>query len=811
MYKYLFMAMLLFGKVTIAQDFLGLQSSNYAGVTGIYSNPANIADNRFVVDVALIGFHFNFDNNFVGIKRSALKYTGKLTDPETLELTEPSWNNSDFNNPESFRKNLLLINNGKSKSFALSNRLVLPSFMINLNKRNSIALSWSIRNYFNIDGISQELANLAYSDFSNIDYMNTRLKNKNLNIQQMSWAEYGFTYARVLKLEGKNFFKAGFTAKYLQGLEATYVYVRDLTYEFNKRDSALFFNSSVAYGHSDNLDLDGDDFAQIPNYGGFGFDLGAVYEWRPDVEKFRYNMDGKKDLWRKDKNKYKLKASLAINDIGRIRFTKGALSGDFNANANVSFKRFDDVDDLNSFDSTLNVVFTNKQSSGTFDMVLPTAINAQFDYHLWKTFYLNFTANLANMSKRREAKVHDYTTLSLAPRFDHKWFGVTVPLSYNTLAGQRGDYVSLGAMVRLGPLVIGSNDLLSFVSSDVFGANFYFLLKVPIPYGHYRDKDKDQVSNGNDLCRDVPGVWEFKGCPDRDQDHVEDKEDKCPDVPGLKELQGCPDRDSDGITDAEDDCPDNAGTPEFKGCPDRDGDKVIDRQDTCPDIAGTMEFNGCPDTDSDGTQDKEDSCPDVFGPKELKGCPDKDADGILDKDDGCPEVAGPLENKGCPWPDTDKDGILDKDDNCPQVPGEVLYKGCPKPPDPIAQEVPMKAAEKKIIERAFASLEFATAKDIIKPKSFSGLNSLATLMKQHEADWKLKLIGHTDNEGEEEKNLVLSEKRAKAVKKYLIKKGVKEENILTEWYGETMPIDDNATPKGRQKNRRVEMKIMLTE
>ncbi len=62
-----------------------------------------------------------------------------------------------------------------------------------------------------------------------------------------------------------------------------------------------------------------------------------------------------------------------------------------------------------------------------------------------------------------------------------------------------------------------------------------------------------------------------------------------------------------------------------------------------------------------------------------------------------------------------------------------------------------------------------------------------------------------------DKNLVLSEKRAKAVKNYLVKKGVKDEQILTEWYGQTMPIADNKTPKGRQKNRRVEMKIMLKE
>ncbi|MGZ3885678.1 MAG: OmpA family protein, partial [Bacteroidia bacterium] len=213
---------------------------------------------------------------------------------------------------------------------------------------------------------------------------------------------------------------------------------------------------------------------------------------------------------------------------------------------------------------------------------------------------------------------------------------------------------------------------------------------------------------------------------------------------------------------------------------------------------------GCPDTDGDCTPDKTDVCPDIPGPKEYKGCPDKDGDTVLDKDDKCPDVAGPVENKGCPWPDTDKDGIVDKDDACPTVAGVKEYKGCPPPP-------PMKAAEAKILERAFKSLEFATAKDIIKPKSFPSLNDLAKLLKQHEKDWTLKLSGHTDNDGTPEKNMILSEKRAKAVKAYLVKKGANGDKIITEWFGQTQPIADNKTPAGKQKNRRVEMKILFKE
>jgi outer membrane protein OmpA-like peptidoglycan-associated protein len=112
------------------------------------------------------------------------------------------------------------------------------------------------------------------------------------------------------------------------------------------------------------------------------------------------------------------------------------------------------------------------------------------------------------------------------------------------------------------------------------------------------------------------------------------------------------------------------------------------------------------------------------------------------------------------------------------------------------------------LEQAFSHLLFATGLDVIKPVSFPSLNQLATLLKTHSGDWTLKLSGHTDNQGKPEANLLLSEKRVKAVKKYLVGKGVKEDKILTDWFGHTQPIESNDKEAGRAKNRRVEMKIL---
>lgn len=824
-----------------SQDYLGYSSSNYNGITGVIINPANVVESRMKFDMTLVGFNMSAGNNYIGLKRSALARSGKLT----------SGYYPAFDDPQFQTRYLTEVVNDKDKAVFLGLRINGPSFLINLNRKNAIGFTSSSRTYVNVDGVNPELARLIYYDIGRgiggdpvkdfykkpftVDYLSA-----NIN----SWLEYGLTYGHVFRDKDEHYFKAGATVKYLQGVASAYLNVKNLNYQFNNDTILGVFHTDINYGHSNNLELsslEGDyknnnpsvndptlngtfanGYPKLASLPGWGFDLGFVYEFRPKYADYKYDMDGETGLWRKDKNKYKLKIGVSLTDLGYIKYAKGKYSNNVTLDwDSIRFRKlldnnyYDVVngDTLNwkdypiyNFDRVLDSLSTYNNEQGTYKMYLPTALSFQIDYNIWKDFYINLTPNIAFKFKNKEAKVHEWTNISLTPRWDHRWFGVSIPISYNQFYANAGQPISVGAGLRVGPLIFGTNRLATYLSSkkDIYGADLYAMLKIPVPYHGPRDKDKDKVSDKRDKCKTVPGVWEFMGCPDRDGDHIQDSEDKCPDTPGIKELQGCPDRDGDGITDAEDACPDEKGPVEFKGCPDRDGDKIIDKDDECPDDPGLQEFMGCPDKDGDGTPDKLDACVDIPGPKEYKGCPDRDGDTVLDKDDACPDVAGPVENKGCPWPDTDKDGVLDKDDKCPTTPGTKELNGCPPPP-------PIKAAEQKIIERAFKSLEFATGKDIIMAKSLPSLNELAKLMVQHKADWTLKLSGHTDNQGNADKNMELSEKRANAVKRYLVKKGAAADGIITEWFGQTQPIDSNDTPAGRQKNRRVEMKILFKE
>lgn len=95
----------------------------------------------------------------------------------------------------------------------------------------------------------------------------------------------------------------------------------------------------------------------------------------------------------------------------------------------------------------------------------------------------------------------------------------------------------------------------------------------------------------------------------------------------------------------------------------------------------------------------------------------------------------------------------------------------------------------------------------LKAESFPELNRIANLMKEKGA-MQVEIAGHTDPVGTEEYNLGLSERRAKAVKSYLVKQGVDAARITTVFFGESKPIDTTQTREAYRKNRRVEFKII---
>lgn len=284
------------------------------------------------------------------------------------------------------------------------------------------------------------------------------------------------------------------------------------------------------------------------------------------------------------------------------------------------------------------------------------------------------------------------------------------------------------------------------------------------------------------------------------------------------------DRDRDGILDERDACPDRFGIPStnptFNGCPDTDKDGVFDDEDACKETPGKRsedpKKHGCPeekDRDKDGVLDDDDACPDEKGvadsdPKK-NGCPpDRDGDGVLDKDDACPDLKGKAsadpEQNGCPG-DTDGDGIRDDQDACPREKGkpdsDPSKNGCPSL---------VRVTNNEIV--ILQQVQFKTASDVILPSSDDLLQQVSAVLKEHPELTKVEIQGHTDNRGSAALNQALSQRRAASVVKWLVNRGGVEAGRLTpKGYGKDDPIDTNDTDEGRQKNRRVQFRILTTD
>lgn len=212
------------------------------------------------------------------------------------------------------------------------------------------------------------------------------------------------------------------------------------------------------------------------------------------------------------------------------------------------------------------------------------------------------------------------------------------------------------------------------------------------------------------------------------------------------------------------------------------------------------------DSDTDGIADKVDACQFVAGVASSEsaknGCPvDADGDAVADAQDACPAVPGLVDHNGCPPPaDRDHDGIDDAEDVCPDVAGPVdsPKKGCP--PETAA----LKEAHIELAER----VEFGNDKAQLLGTSENVLRSVAQVMNAHPELAKVSIEGFTDNRGNAAYNVQLSADRAAAVLNWLAKNGVDKSRMVSKGFGADKPIASNDDEAGRQRNRRVEIRVL---
>ncbi|MBN1983781.1 MAG: OmpA family protein, partial [Chitinivibrionales bacterium] len=208
-----------------------------------------------------------------------------------------------------------------------------------------------------------------------------------------------------------------------------------------------------------------------------------------------------------------------------------------------------------------------------------------------------------------------------------------------------------------------------------------------------------------------------------------------------------------------------------------------------------------------------DTCPNAFedrdGFEDVDGCPDpdNDKDGIVDSLDKCPnepeDIDGFQDNDGCVDLDNDNDRLPDLKDKCPNdsetVNGYQDEDGCPdtKPTEPTKQSL---MPRHQILE----GVAFVSGSADITYASFQYLDPIIKELKEY-PNIEIEVRGHTDSVGKNEMNMSLSQRRADAIRLYLIKNGIDAGRVRAIGYGSSSPISDNRTASGRAKNRRIEI------
>ncbi|RAI85737.1 DUF5723 family protein [Algoriphagus yeomjeoni] len=414
-----------------AQSFVGSTVDNYAGIQSVLINPANSADSRMKLDINLFSASAFVGNDFISVDLSNLKNFTDGFDFDTDAEKNPMDNNNFFGNVD----------------------ILGPSALFNLNEKSSIALTTRARGFFNLHNIGGELYEVANSG---VDVDNFNLSMNNLSGVVHAWAEFGLTYGRVIWEQDKHFLKAGATLKYLAGAGGVFGFSPNLSANYNSTSDALTTGGNLNYGYTSGFDSEEINFSDVT--GGFGADLGVVYEFRAS------------DDW--DENPYKLRVGLSVTDIGAINYS-GTSNFRYDMNATINANEFEEKD-------LEEVLADNYQGSETIEKTkfgLPTAIQVFADYSITKRFFVSAQGAIS-VKKISDIPVSNIiNTFSVTPRFEMKWISVYSPISLR----QYDSSVAWGFGFRAGPVTIGSGSILTnLISSSSKSADVYVGLKIPL-------------------------------------------------------------------------------------------------------------------------------------------------------------------------------------------------------------------------------------------------------------------------------------------------------------------------------------------
>jgi outer membrane protein OmpA-like peptidoglycan-associated protein len=457
-----------------AQENIGMSTGNYAGSTGVWFNPASIADSRLKYDINIFGVNSYFNNNYLLVKRDAFAKRLFFKDPY----------NSSF---EAVKNDLLEETwpvNGNVNARVETNIFFPLSFMATTSKKSAIAFRMNNRTVNQVDSLNPELARLFFYGLSYPELNGKDIGVDSVNYRFLNWQEVSFTYSRVMVSSKNHFLKLGVTLKWLGANAGGYIQAENAVVNF--RDSTTLSLSSplIKYARTERADIGTFRRRDVLNNledQSFGWDAGLVYEFRANVKKFKYIDLDLQEQQRRDLNKYLFRIGLSLVDMGKFTLTKKPLTNDHSADivnwdfSDVGAHNFSDFD--TAYSKQIDYI---AGASPTFTFRLPAAIIGNIDLHLMGNFYVNAAvkAPFEGFKKTTDAFVSPNRWVAITPRFEGRHFGLYVPVVHTNKR------TNIGATLRLGPFYFGSTNLSEILSNETaYEADFHAGFRIPAAFG----------------------------------------------------------------------------------------------------------------------------------------------------------------------------------------------------------------------------------------------------------------------------------------------------------------------------------------
>ncbi len=455
---------------SFSQAQLGIRNDNYAGINSVLLNPAGYINTPFDWDVNLVEGSIFAENNYAYFVNSSL-----------LSLLS---NDEDYvYGPDNRKRDIpvqgLILDyyEDNAERYAFMNASILgPSFYARFSPNIAGGFLIRMRSAGSVTGIPDDLSFYKFNELLAEESFTMQEAKANL----LSWREIGLNLLHQ-KETASGTLGIGVNLKFLQGYEGAYVF-NETPLELSNLpfDSIQSGPGSVEFAYT-TTSIDGDDFRLSKNGRGVGIDLGFTYAFG-----------------QADDDVYQWKLGVSVLDIGKINFDQNArfhkISTDTSAIFGGSeYRAYDNIHEteaaLQHFSfQVLGDSLASLQGS-QFSMWLPAAVSFQFDYYIANSFFVN--ATVVQGVPLAKTAVSRANLIGITPRYETRWIGVAAPVSFYNF-----DQLRFGLAARLGPLHLGTDNLMSILGrSDFSGTDFYMGLKLN-PFGKNIRLGNGQRGNG---------------------------------------------------------------------------------------------------------------------------------------------------------------------------------------------------------------------------------------------------------------------------------------------------------------------------